>query len=63
MPELGAEPGGRLLAVLFEGGCRQRRGPRRQNQAQMARQDIFRFDPNSAGAKAYRDLITELETL
>jgi len=33
------------------------------NQAQMARQDIFRFDPESAGAVAYRDLINELETL
>lgn len=33
------------------------------NQAQMARQDIFRFDPNSAGAAAYRDLITELQNL
>jgi chromosome partitioning protein len=26
------------------------------NQAQMARQDIFHFDPGSAGADAYRDL-------
>jgi chromosome partitioning protein len=33
------------------------------NQAQMARQDIFRFDPNSPGAKAYRELIAELENL
>jgi len=33
------------------------------NQAQMARQDIFRFDPGSTGAKAYRELINELDTL
>ena len=33
------------------------------NQAQMARQDIFRFDPGSAGATAYRELINELQTL
>jgi len=33
------------------------------NQAQMARQDIFRFDPASAGAAAYQDLISELQTL
>jgi chromosome partitioning protein len=30
------------------------------NQAQMARQDIFRFAPDSKGAAAYRDLIQEL---
>ena len=33
------------------------------NQAQMARQDIFRFDPGSAGAFAYRELINELQAL
>jgi chromosome partitioning protein len=33
------------------------------NQAQMAREDIFRFDPGSAGAGAYRELINELESL
>ena len=29
----------------------------------MARQDIFRFDPGSAGAFAYRELINELQAL
>jgi cellulose biosynthesis protein BcsQ len=33
------------------------------NQAQMARQDIFRFAPDSTGAAAYRDLIQELKSL
>ena len=33
------------------------------NQAQMARQDIFRFDPGSTGATAYRELINELDSL
>lgn len=33
------------------------------NQAQMARQDVFRFDPGSAGAQAYQDLINELQSL
>lgn len=33
------------------------------NQAQMARQDIFRFDPECAGALAYRSLIEEIQTL
>ena len=33
------------------------------NQAQMARQDIFRFAPESTGATAYRDLIQELTRL
>jgi cellulose biosynthesis protein BcsQ len=33
------------------------------NQAQMARQDVFRFDPSSAGAQAYQDLINELQSL
>ena len=33
------------------------------NQAQMARQDIFRFAPESTGAAAYRDLIQELTRL
>ena len=33
------------------------------NQAQMARQDIFRFAPESTGAVAYRDLIHELTSL
>lgn len=33
------------------------------NQAQMAQQDIFRFDPGSAGAAAYRELINELQSL
>lgn len=33
------------------------------NQAQMARQDIFRFAPESTGALAYRDLIQELTNL
>ena len=33
------------------------------NQAQMARQDIFQFDPGSAGAAAYRDLIKELTNI
>jgi chromosome partitioning protein len=33
------------------------------NQAQMARQDIFRFDPKCAGASAYRSLISELQSL
>ena len=33
------------------------------NQAQMVRQDVFRFDPGSAGAAAYRELINELQTL
>jgi chromosome partitioning protein len=33
------------------------------NQAQMARQDIFRFDPDSTGAVAYADLVRELQTL
>ena len=33
------------------------------NQAQMARQDIFRFAPDSTGAEAYRDLIQELTSL
>jgi chromosome partitioning protein len=31
------------------------------NQAQMAGQDVFRFDESSAGAKAYRDLINEIQ--
>jgi chromosome partitioning protein len=33
------------------------------NQAQMARRDVFRFDPRSAGALAYRELINELQRL
>jgi chromosome partitioning protein len=33
------------------------------NQAQMAQQDVFRFDPSSAGAVAYHELINELATL
>ena len=33
------------------------------NQAQMARQDIFRFAPDSSGADAYRELIQELANL
>ena len=33
------------------------------NQAQMDRQDIFRFAPESTGAAAYRDLIQELTRL
>jgi len=33
------------------------------NQAQMQRQDIFRFDPSSAGAVAYHELIRELQAL
>jgi len=33
------------------------------NQAQMARQDIFRFDPGSAGAASYRELINEIQSL
>jgi chromosome partitioning protein len=33
------------------------------NQAQMARQDIFRFAPDSKGAAAYRELIQELTSL
>ena len=33
------------------------------NQAQMARQDIFRFAPDSTGAAAYRELIQELKSL
>jgi chromosome partitioning protein len=33
------------------------------NQAQMARQDIFRFDPDSTGALAYVNLVRELQTL
>ncbi len=33
------------------------------NQAQMARQDVFRFDPSSVGAQAYQDLINELQSL
>ena len=33
------------------------------NQAQMARQDIFRFAASSPGARAYRDLIHELQRL
>jgi cellulose biosynthesis protein BcsQ len=33
------------------------------NQAQMARQDVFRFDPGSVGAQAYQDLINELQSL
>jgi chromosome partitioning protein len=33
------------------------------NQAQMARQDVFRFDPGSAGALAYQELINEIQNL
>jgi chromosome partitioning protein len=33
------------------------------NQAQMARQDVFRFDPGSVGAKAYQELINEIESV
>ena len=33
------------------------------NQAQMARQDIFRFAPDSSGAMAYLDLVHELQSL
>ena len=33
------------------------------NQAQMARQDIFRFDPGCTGAASYRELITEIQSL
>jgi chromosome partitioning protein len=33
------------------------------NQAQMARQDVFRYEPSSVGAQAYQDLINELQTL
>lgn len=33
------------------------------NQAQMARQDVFRFDPTSMGAHAYQELIKELQSL
>ena len=33
------------------------------NQAQMERKDIFLFDPASAGAVAYRELINELQSL
>jgi chromosome partitioning protein len=33
------------------------------NQAQMAGQDIFRFDPDSPGAVAYLNLVSELQTL
>ena len=33
------------------------------NQAQMERKDIFLFDPASAGAVAYRELINELQNL
>jgi len=33
------------------------------NQAQMARQDIFRFAPTNVGALAYRELINELANL
>ncbi len=33
------------------------------NQAQMARQDIFLFDPACAGAQAYRELVEELQSL
>jgi chromosome partitioning protein len=33
------------------------------NQAQMTGRDIFQFDPWSVGATAYRELITELESL
>lgn len=33
------------------------------NQAQMARQDIYRFDPDSPGAVAYSNLVSELQSL